>query len=205
MNGGSMARRGLIAIAGIVGVGKTTLAENLAAALQAELVLEEYDQNPFLADEVQGKREAGLPTELFFLFSRVRQLHRDRIASEANVVCDYVFRKNRIFAEMYLDAEEYAVYRRLEELVELYMAPANVVIYLQGELEICLDRIARRGRSFEKAISVEFLKQLHEAYERLFDDWQQCPVIRIDASQYDFRQEQDVRQILSRLDDRICP
>jgi len=198
-----MNKRGLIAIAGIVGVGKTTLAENLAAELTAELILEEYDQNPFLADQVLGKPEAALPSELFFLFSRVRQLRRDRIEKIPVVVCDYVFQKNRIFAQMNLDAKEFDTYHSLEYTVEPYITPPNVVLYLHGDIKMCLDRIARRGREFEKTFSADFLQRLHEAYEQMFSTWRQCPVIRIDANRYDFRQEQDVRQILSRLDDRV--
>lgn len=200
-----MTKRRFISIAGIVGVGKTTLAENLASELTAELILEEYDQNPFLADQVEGKSEAALPNELFFLFSRVRQLRRDHTDKFPVVVCDYVFQKNRLFAQMNLNAQEYDTYRRLEHSVKPYIALPDVVIYLIGDIEICLDRIVQRGRPFERAFSVEFLQQLHEVYERLFGDWRPCPVVRIDADQYDFRRQQDVQQILSRLDDRDCP
>ena len=181
-------------------MGKTTLAENLASELKAELIREEYDQNPFLADQVMGKTEASLPCELFFLFSRTRQLHRDRIKAHPVVVCDYVFHKNRIFAQMNLDRLEYAAYRRLEQAVEPYITPPNVVFYLYDDIEMCLDRIARRGRVFEKTISADRLQRLHEAYEMLFCDWQQCPVIRIDVGHYDSRRRPDVRQILSQLD-----
>lgn len=200
-----MTKRRFISIAGIVGVGKTTLAENLASELTAELILEEYDKNPFLADQVEGKSEAALPSELFFLFSRARQLRRDHTDKFPILVCDYVFQKNRLFAEMNLNAQEYDTYRRLEHSVEPYIALPDVVIYLIGDIEICLERIVRRGRPFERAFSVEFLQQLHEVYERLFHDWRPCPVVRIDADQYDFRRQEDVRQILSRLDERVCP
>ena len=195
-----MTKRGLISIAGIVGVGKTTLAENLAAELTAELIREEYDQNPFLADQVLGKSEAALPSELFFLFSRVRQLRRDRIEKIPVVVCDYVFHKNRIFAQRNLDRQEYAIYRRLEQAVESYITPPNVVLYLYGDIEMCLDRITRRGREFEKTFSADFLQRLQEAYEQLFSTWRYCPVIRIDAGRYDFRCPEDIRQILTQLD-----
>jgi len=195
-----MTKRGLIAIAGIVGVGKTTLAENLAAELTAELILEEYDQNPFLADQVLGKKEAALPSELFFLFSRVRQLRRDRIEKIPVVVCDYVFDKNRIFAQTNLDRREYAAYRRLEQSVESYITPPNVVLHLSGDIAMCLDRITRRGREFEKTFSADFLQRLHEAYEHLLSSWRQCPVLRLDVDRYDFRRREDVRQILSQLD-----
>ena len=196
-----MTKRGLIAIAGIVGVGKTTLAENLAAELTSELILEEYDQNPFLADQVSGQPQAAMPSELFFLFSRVRQLRRDRIETIPLVVCDYVFHKNRIFAEMNLDRRAYAAYRCLEQAVEPYIAPPARVIYLQGDIKMCLDRIVRRGREFEKTFSADFLKRLHEAYERMFSDWRQCPVIRINADRWDFRCQEDIQHIIAQLDE----
>ena len=195
-----MTKLGLIAIAGIVGVGKTTLAENLAAELTAELILEEYDQNPFLADQVLGNKEAALPSELFFLFSRVRQLRRDRIGKVPVVVCDYVFHKNRIFARMNLDRREYASYRRLEQAVESYITPPNVILYLSGDIAMCLERIARRGREFEKTFSADFLQRLHEAYERLFSTWRQCPVLRLDVGLSDFRHRPNVQKILAQLD-----
>ena len=195
-----MTKRRLIAIAGIVGVGKTTLAENLAAELKAELILEEYDQNPFLADQVLGKPEAALPSELFFLFSRVRQLRRDRIEKIPVVVCDYIFDKNRIFAQMNLDCRDYSTYHRLEQAVASYITPPNVVLYLYGDIAMCLDRITRRGRPFEKTFSEDFLQRLHEAYEQLFSTWRQSPLIRLDVGPYDFRRPKDVRQILSQID-----
>lgn len=192
-----MIQRGLISIAGIIGVGKTALAENLAAEMGAALIREEYDQNPFLADQVSGKSEAALPSELFFLFSRVRQLRRDRMELHPLVVSDYVFHKNQIFARMNLGARDYDTYCRLERTVEPYIAPSNVVIYLQGDVEMCLDRIARRGREFETAFTAETLRRLHDAYEQLFSTWQHCPVVRLDAGCYDFRRRADVEKILS--------
>lgn len=192
-----MIQRGLIAIAGNVGVGKTTLAENLASELGAGLIREEYDQNPFLADQVSGKTEVSLSSELFFLFSRVRQLRKDRIETIGAVVCDYTFDKNRIFARLNLGAKDYESYCRLEQTVEPYIAPPNVVIYLQGDIETCLERIARRGRSFETGFTAETLRRLHDAYEQLFSDWGHCPVVRLDAGSYDFRRRSDVQEILS--------
>ena len=100
-----MNRGRLIAVAGIVGVGKTTLAEGLGEVLGNRVIYEEYDKNPFLAAEFGGRKEAGLPSELFFLLSRARQLHRQAIGASETVVSDYVFDKNRVYAEMNLEAD----------------------------------------------------------------------------------------------------
>ena len=194
-----MDKGGLIAVAGIVGVGKTTLAEGLGEALGGRVIYEEYDKNPFLAEEFGGRKEAGLPSELFFLLSRARQLHRQAIREGETVVSDYVFEKNRIYAEMNLEAEEYEIYREVERRIERYLKGPDVVVYLYDTVERCMERINRRGREFEKSITAGWLSRLHEKYEELMTNWEQSVLLRIDCAEFDIRQDGTVHDIIRQL------
>jgi len=185
----------LIAIAGVVGVGKTTLAKSLAKLLSARIIAEEYDKNPFLPGQLAGDQDAALPAELFFLFSRGRQLDKRFNADENILICDYIFQKNRIFARLNLTAGELALYDRVEKAILPQIITPRVVIYLQDRMENCLERIQRRGRFMERNISFDWLTRLTTAYDELFENWTLCPLIRIDCRQYDIRQEQTVQNI----------
>jgi deoxyadenosine/deoxycytidine kinase len=191
-----MSELGLIAIAGVVGVGKTTLAGELARILHAPLICEEYGQNPFLSRELEGDQKAALASELFFLMSRAKQLNRQAIESDPTVICDYIFYKNRIFANMNLDAHQLGIYNEMEIIVESQIASPQLVIYLQDTTENCLERIQRRGRDFERSLSKTWLDRLRDAYENLFRDWRQCPVLSVDCGRYDVRQEKVVQNIM---------
>jgi len=194
-----MSKGGLIAVAGIIGVGKTTLAQGLADILSGRVILEEYDRNPFLASEFAGRKDAALPSELFFLLSRARQLYKQAITDDETAVCDYIFDKNRIYAEFNLAADQLAIYRQVEASIEPHLARPQIVIYLRDTIENCLGRIARRGREYEKNISSSWLSRLHAAYEELFNRWSYCPVIRIDCARDDIRRQETVKRIAGQL------
>ncbi|MBN2376838.1 MAG: deoxynucleoside kinase [Sedimentisphaerales bacterium] len=196
----------LISVAGIIGVGKTTLAQNLAQILSAQLILEEYDMNPFLDSEFAGNHDAALPSELFFLLSRARQLHKKQFTNSPSkhsagspAVTDYIFQKNRIFARMYLNDHQFAIYNEVEKSVASQIAPPSVVIFLHDTVENCLARIAARGRSFEKSITADWLKNLSDQYHNLFRNFNSCPVITLDVSQNDPRKETVIHQIADRI------
>ena len=193
---------GLISVAGIVGVGKTTLAEGLADILPGRVILEEYDRNPFLAAEYAGQKEAALPSELFFLLSRARQLHKRAIADDETVICDYLFDKNRLYARMNLDDNQIDVYRAVEKDIEPHLAAPDMVIYLQDGIENCLDRIFRRGRAYEKTITGAWLRRLQAAYDELFQNWRRCPLLRIDCGRCDLRRRETGKHIARQV---LCP
>jgi len=193
---------GLIAVAGIIGVGKTTLARNLALTLNGRLVLEPYDRNPFLARQRGGDPEAALPSELFFLLSRAEQLDATGVRDSGTLIADYVFHKNTIFAEMNLNPPQLDMYRQLENIVLQYIAAPNVVIYLTDTVENCLDRIRRRGRPFEKTISPGWLSRLEHAYEKLFDSWNTCPVHRVDCGRLDIRRDDTASRLAQKISKR---
>ncbi len=194
-----MVQLGLISIAGIIGVGKTTLAEKLARILSAHLIREEYDKNPFLARQFAGEKDVALPSELFFLMSRACQLAVEAISPVDTAVCDYIFQKNRIYARLFLDSHQFDLYDEVERTVQPNIAVPQTVIYLCDTVENCLDRIALRGRDFESVITAEWLDRLSGAYDKLFENWSACRVLRIDCSQCDLRQNKTVKVIADRL------
>ncbi len=189
----------LIAVSGLIGVGKTTLANQLATLLSGRMIHEEYFNNPFLARQFQGDREAALPSELYFLLSRARQLDRTNLQGSPIAVCDYIFQKNRIFAGLCLDSEQFAIYDRVERSILPYLTRPSIVIYLNDHIENCLQRIAGRGRDYERTISAEWLERLHRKYETMFEYWSDCPLIRIECNEFDFRQKADVLNVLERI------
>ena len=173
----------LISIAGIIGVGKTTLAEKLADRLGYEVILEPYDENPFLPDVYAGKKELALDSELFFLTSRAKQLDADKLESGRICISDYVFGKELIYARRLLDAQQLALYQEIRPpFAEQVTAPVQV-IYMRDSAQNCLERIHSRNRPYEQQIELQFLRDLDCDYEQLFKHWKSCPVIRISTSQ----------------------
>jgi deoxyadenosine/deoxycytidine kinase len=189
----------LIAIAGIIGVGKTTLAQKLAKIMSASCIFEEYDKNPFLPRQVAGDPHAALPSELFFLLSRARQLAPENLNSDQTYIADYIFEKNRIFARAFLDKHQFAIYDEVERAVVPHIVNPHSVIYLTDRIETCHERIIRRGRDFEKPITLEWLDKLNRAYNNLFESWQKCPLIRLDGRRLDLRSNQTITSIARQL------
>ena len=190
---------GLIAIAGIIGVGKTTLAETLAETLNAVFVKEEYETNPFLAQQLNGDQDAALASELYFLLGRARQLQKNNLNNGKLNICDYLFDKNRIFAQLGLKDDQLEIFYRLEAIVKKQIARPNLVVYMHDSIERCLERIRQRGREYEMAISSGWLARLGESYDNLLDKWTACPVIRVDCGELDVRQMQNVENILRQI------
>ena len=179
--------KGLISIAGIIGVGKTTLADNLANELDGVVLYEQFKENPFLARQFSGCADAALPSELFFLLTRAHQLAVEHVEKSDLLITDYIMQKNRFFASMSLDDRQMAIYDEIESTVNRIVAVPDVVIYLYDTVENCLERISKRGREFERSISSKFLANLHSKYDQLFASWDVCPLIRIDCNTIDLR------------------
>ncbi len=155
-----------ITIEGPIGAGKTTLALLLAERLGAKLLLEEYEENPFLAEFYADRKRYAFQTQLFFLLSRFRQqqalLQTDLFYE--NVVSDYLFAKDRMFASINLGDEELHLYDEIERTLGKKIPIPDVVIYLQGSVPKLMDAIQHRGRTFEGNISSEYLSDVVQTY-----------------------------------------
>ena len=176
-----------IAVDGPIGVGKTSLARRLADSLSADLVLEEAYENPFLERFYLDGQSAALPAQMFFLFARARQIESLRQSDlfTSVRVSDYLFSKDRLFAELNLSADELSLYKQVEATLAIDAPVPDLVIYLQASVDALLERIARRGVSFERAIDRHYLERLTDAYARFFHDYDDSALLIVNASQID--------------------
>ena len=176
-----------IVIEGPIGVGKTSLARKLAESLDADLLLEEVYSNPFLERYYQDGQSAALPAQMFFLFARARQIEDLRQADLfANVrVSDYLFAKDQLFAELTLAADELSLYNQVVDSLNVEAPVPDLVIYLQSTVDALLERIARRGVTFEQAIDRRYLEKVTDAYARFFHAYNDGPLLIVNASQID--------------------
>jgi deoxyadenosine/deoxycytidine kinase len=178
-----------IAIEGPIGVGKSSLAEQLAARLDATAVLEETD-NPFLSDFYSGRAGAALQAQLFFLLNRHRQLlglQQADLFSQATV-CDYLFDKDKIFAYVNLDDNELFIYQRLYDLLAKDIPLPDLVIYLQAPTDILVRRLRDRSRDPERETfdpDPEYIRELNEAYQHFFFHYSATPLLVVETSQLD--------------------
>lgn len=176
-----------IAIEGPIGVGKTSLARKLAASLGAELVLEQAAENPFLERFYRNPRVGALPAQLYFLFQRAQQLAQlkqgDLFAGSR--VADYLLAKDRLFARLTLDEDEFALYEQVAGKLEIDAPQPDLVVYLQAPVDVLLDRIARRGIGYEALIDRAYLERLNEAYARYFHDYEASPLLIVNAASID--------------------
>jgi deoxyguanosine kinase len=191
-----------LAIEGPIGVGKTSLARRLAATLEAQLVLEEAEQNPFLERFYRNPRVGALPAQLYFLFQRAQQqaalTQQDLFGSVR--VSDYLLAKDDLFAHMILDEEEYGLYRQVHERLAIDAPKPDLVVYLQAPVDILLDRIARRGIAHESLIDRAYLTRLNEAYARFFHAYDDSPLLIVNAANIDLvGNEADYEELLAQI------
>jgi deoxyadenosine/deoxycytidine kinase len=174
-------------VEGPIGVGKTTLARKLAATVGAESVLEQADENPFLERFYKNPRAAAFPTQLFFLFQRARQLQelRQQDMFAPVRVADYLLDKDRLFARITLDDEEYALYEQVYARLSLDAPRPDLVVFLQAPVDVLLERIARRGIRYEKYIEAAYLEKLIDAYTRYFHQYTASPLLIVNAAAID--------------------
>ena len=197
-----MAASRYIAIEGPIGVGKTSLARRLAAELDGELVLEESDANPFLDRFYQDPRGAALPTQLFFMFQRVRQLEQ---LAQADLfsdvrVSDFLMAKDRLFAQITLDRHELVLYEQIYATLDFEPPVPDLVVYLQAPVDTLLFRIAWRGIKFEQDIKRRYLERLTEVYAQFFHQYDESPLLIVNAATIDpVNNEQHFHMLLDEI------
>ena len=181
-----------IVVEGPIGVGKTSLARRLAETLEAELVIEQDAQNPFLERFYKNPKAGALPAQLFFLFQRAQQLgtlkQQDLFAPRR--VADYLFEKDRLFAALTLDQAEMALYEQVASRLAVDPPKPDLVVYLQAPVETLLQRIAKRGISYETGIDAAYLTRLNDAYARFFHEYDRAPLLIVNAASIDPVQNQ---------------
>jgi len=183
-----MKRRGYIAVEGPIGVGKTSLARMLAKELSARLLLEDADNNPFLPRFYSEPDKYAFPAQLYFLLTRYHQqrelLQRDLF--EQATVADYLFAKDRIFANLNLAPDEIRLYEGIYKLVDARMAKPDLVVYMRARVEVLGERLRKRNRDFERHISYEYLERVSSAYRDFFFYYDEAPLLVVDSSEIDF-------------------
>lgn len=177
-----------IAIEGAIGAGKTSLAQLLASSTNARLVLEEVEENPFLAKFYEDKTKYAFQSQLFFLLNRYgqqRELLQQDLFYDC-VISDYLFSKDRIFAYLNLNEDELLLYEHIYEFLDEAIPKPDLVVYLQASTDILMERIRRRNREYEKKISQEYLRELNERYNSFFFHYSQTPLMVVNTDNLDF-------------------
>jgi len=191
-----------LAIEGVIGVGKTSLATILADYFGARLFLEKHEENPFLKDFYQNPRQFAFPTQLFFLLNRYRQQQEipQRDLFHDMLVSDYIFAKDRIFASINLEDRELFLYDKVASMLEQDITRPDLVIYLQSSTERLLANIKIRNRDYERHVTEEYIRALNEAYNRFFFNYKDSPLLIINATKIDFvNSKQDLEDLIAQL------
>jgi len=190
-----------VAVEGPIGVGKTVLVERLAARFEGVKVLEDVT-NPFLSDFYRGRAGAAFQVQLYFLLSRHQQhveiAQRDLFTRLT--IADYTMPKDRIFARMNLNDEEFRLYDRLYQLLTPQLPKPDLVIYLEGSVETCMRRIRMRGREFERGMDPEYLRRLKDAYNAFFYRYGETPLLVVNTDEIDFvKNNEDFDNLVSQI------
>ena len=189
-----------LAIEGVIGVGKTSLANLLEEKLKAKLVMEKFDENPFLSEFYNDPERYAFQTQLFFLLSRYRQQNDLRQTNVFNklVITDYMFIKDRLFASLNLDDKEMSLYDSVAKILEKNIIQPDIVIYLQADTSTLIKRISKRGRDFENKISPDYIEALNEVYNEYFFRYQKSPLLIINTNDIDFvNNKKDLEELIS--------
>lgn len=195
-----------VAIEGVIGVGKTTLARLLGPMFNASLLLEAFEENPFLSDFYADRRRYAFQTQIFFLLSRYHQ-QRDSVPkalAHGSLLADYTFQKDALFARLNLEGDELATYFRLHAALAERLHPPDLTAYLRVDTEVALERIARRDRPYERDMDPEYIGRLNRAYDDHFSGEPGGPTLIIDTNPLDFvRQPEHLASIAAMLRDRL--
>lgn len=188
-----------IVVEGPIGVGKTSLARRLAESFDSDLVLENAEENPFLERFYRNRRHSALPTQLFFLFQRARQIEAIRQTDLFSPVrvADFMLDKDRLFAELNLDANELNLYEQVYRSLEIDPPTPDLVIYLQAPPSVLRRRVANRGIPYEQQLDDDYLERLGNAYAKFFYEFSAAPLLIVNAANIDpVHREADYQELL---------
>lgn len=191
-----------IAIEGPIGVGKTSLARRLSQDLNAELILEQAGENPFLELFYSDPARGALPTQLHFLLQRANQLQNLRQSSlfHAVRVSDYMLEKDRLFAHLTLNIHELRLYQDLYKRLFSDVIQPDLIIYLQAPVPVLLDRIKKRGIMYEQSIDGDYLRQLIDLYTDFFFAYDKGPLLTVNAGEIDLvNNDEDYATLLDKI------
>ncbi len=198
-----------LAIEGVIGVGKTTLARLLQPAFQSELVLEVFEENPFLSDFYSDRQRYAFQTQIFFLLSRYYQQRRSMpeiLKRGAPLITDYTFAKDALFARINLVGDELEMYYRVHTALAEKIPLPNLVVYLRADIEVLMQRIASRDRPYERNMEWDYISQLIRAYDDFFLNNQarniggNVNVLTLDTNELDYvRRVDDLRLVENRI------
>jgi deoxyguanosine kinase len=178
------------AIEGVIGVGKTTLARLLQSGFKAELVLEVFEENPFLSNFYSDRARYAFQTQIFFLLSRYHQQRRnitDRLGTVNSIISDYTFEKDSLFARINLQGDELEMYYSVQEALAEKVSSPNLVVYLRASTDTLMRRIAQRDRPYERAMERDYIDLLNRAYDEYYlSSSHTSPVLIVDTNELDF-------------------
>lgn len=193
-----------IAIEGVIGVGKTTLARLLQKTFEAEILLEVFEENPFLSDFYADRARYAFQTQIFFLLSRYRQQHNnvlDILAGGKNLVADYTFAKDALFAGINLGGDELDMYHKVHDALGEKIPKPDLLVYLQASTDTLMKRIAFRDRPYERQMERAYIDELNRAYETFFSKpFEHTPVLKIDSNDLNIINEpEDLKRVENRI------
>lgn len=177
-----------IAVEGVIGAGKTSLAKLLAERRQARLVLEEFEDNPFLPKFYEDRDRYAFQTQLAFLASRFKQQQHMTTQDLFHrfTISDYIFEKDRIFARLNLKEDELALYDTIFNIMTGIAIQPNLIVFIQSSVDRLMENISKRGREYEQHITGDYLRDLNNAYNHFFYHFNKTPVIFINTTEIDF-------------------
>ncbi|MCL5027719.1 MAG: deoxynucleoside kinase [Bacteroidetes bacterium] len=182
-----------IAVEGVIGAGKTSLARKLKEKLNAELILEQFEVNPFLENFYSDRKRFAFQTQMFFLINRFKQqqeLNQENLFTEF-IVCDYLFEKDKVFAYLNLSGEELKLYETLFPLLSRNLRKPDLVVYLQSSVDRLMFNIKQRNRKIERNLSLNYIEELSEAYNHFFFRYNESPLLIVNSSEIDFVNSDD--------------
>jgi deoxyguanosine kinase len=190
-----------IVIEGAIGVGKTTLARLLEEHLDTALLLEVFEENPFLSKFYESRAQYAFQTQMFFLLSRYRQQQQvPQTLSRSNLISDYMFAKDWLFAHLNLAGDEWEVYQQIHAALAEQIATPDLIVYLKADTNVLMGRIAQRDRPYERSMDRAYIDALRQAYDQFFADLHTTQVLTIDTNDLNFvTRQEDLNSILGQI------